>query len=74
MSEKSASVGRCRACSKRITSGDVVSRVSLGHLHGNDEGLEDFDEGQSGVWGYMHERCFLIMAGEPKALLMAAPG
>jgi len=74
MTEKPVSVGRCRACNKRILSGDVVSRVSVGCLHGADAGLEDFDEGQSGVWGYMHERCFLLMAGEPRALLMAAPG
>ena len=37
----------------------------------NDEDLPDFE--QKGVWGYMHEHCFLVAVGDPQAIFAIEP-
>jgi hypothetical protein len=65
---------RCRGCGKKIHADDPrIVRVSLGQLHGVEDGLEDFDEQDGEVWGYMHERCFYLAVGDPQAIRMMVP-
>jgi hypothetical protein len=64
--KRRTAVGRCRACGDRIYSEDDLMRVTRGQLHESGE-LEDFDE-ESGVWGYMHRRCFLLAIRDPEAI------
>lgn len=65
---------KCRGCGKKIHTDDSrIVRIALGQLHEIENGLEDFEENEDEVWGYMHERCFLLAVGDPKAIRMMVP-
>jgi hypothetical protein len=63
---------KCRGCGGRIAPTDKVVEVGEGHLHEvNEEDLPDFE--QNGVWGYMHQHCFLVAVGDPAAIFAIEP-
>jgi hypothetical protein len=64
---------RCRGCGKKIHADDRTVRVSLGQLHSIEDGNEDFQENSGAIWGYMHEQCFYLAVGDPKAIRMMVP-
>lgn len=63
---------RCRGCGGQITAKQKAVAVSKGHLHKDSpEDLIDFEE--KSTWGYMHESCFLIAVGDPRAIFAIEP-
>jgi hypothetical protein len=63
---------RCRGCGGRISPTDKVVEVTSGHLHEvSEEDLPDFE--QNGIWGYMHQHCFLVAVGDPSAIFAIEP-
>ena len=64
---------KCRGCGGRITPKDNVVEVGKGRLFDVDE-EEDFPGFErGGVWGYMHEHCFLVAVGDPSAIFAIEP-
>lgn len=63
---------KCRGCGGRIQPTDKVVEVSNGVLHDVEEDdLPDFEE--KGIWGYMHQHCFLVAVGDPSAIFAIEP-
>lgn len=53
--------GNCPACSKPLRDGRPLAKIDLGKVNRN--GWK-----QTGNWGMIHESCFLIAIGDPKAI------
>jgi len=62
---------RCKGCGKKISDEEAerIVRVSIGHLHGIEDGLEDFEEKLGEDPRYYHEICFLLATNDPEAIL-----
>ena len=68
---------KCRGCDENLLKNGQQGRtfrVCAGELLGIENGLEKFDESPDGdaVWGYMHERCFLVAVGDPHGIELMA--
>jgi len=63
---------RCKGCGGRISPGDKVVEIATGQVHevGDDE-TPSFE--QKGVWGKMHQHCFLVAVGDPAAIFAIEP-
>ena len=53
--------GNCPACSKPLRGHGSLAKIDLGKINRN--GWK-----QTGSWGMIHESCFLIVIGDPKAI------
>jgi hypothetical protein len=61
---------RCKACGKILKNDDKIIRVSEGTLKLGKPPETKTKVEESGVWGHMHERCYLLAIRDPRAIAM----